>query len=72
MELNLVGLEQKLDSLLSQCKKLASENKSLRSEYESLLAQRTEPLGLRAIRKNRREAAPARRSIVAEAHHILL
>lgn len=42
MESNILGLEQKIETLISECKRLSSENRSLKSEQGSLLAEKTQ------------------------------
>lgn len=42
METNILGLEQKIESLISECKRLTSENKNLKTETGTLLSQKTQ------------------------------
>ena len=42
METNILGLEQKIESLISECKRLTSENKNLKTETGRLLSQKTQ------------------------------
>lgn len=42
MEANILGLEQRIETLISECKRLNSENRSLKSEQGSLLAEKTQ------------------------------
>lgn len=42
METNIVGLEQRVETLISECKRLSSENRSLKTEQGSLLEQKTQ------------------------------
>lgn len=42
MEANILGLEQRLETLISECKRLGNENRSLKSEQSELLAEKTQ------------------------------
>ena len=42
MEANILGLEQRLETLISECKRLGNENRSLKSEQNDLLSQKTQ------------------------------
>ena len=42
MEANILGLEQRIETLISECKRLSSENRSLKSEQGDLLAEKTQ------------------------------
>ena len=42
MESNLIGLEQRIESLISECRRLTTENRSLRSEQGALLEEKTQ------------------------------
>lgn len=42
MEANILGLEQRLETLISECKRLSTENRSLKSEQGTLLAEKTQ------------------------------
>lgn len=42
MEANILGLEQRIETLISECKRLTTENKSLKSEQGELLAEKTQ------------------------------
>lgn len=42
MESNIVNLEQKIDTLIGECRRLQEENRSLRTHHESLVAERTQ------------------------------
>jgi len=42
METNILGLEQKIETLISECKRLSSENRVLKSEQGSLLSEKTQ------------------------------
>ncbi|MGI9316814.1 MAG: TIGR02449 family protein [bacterium] len=42
METNIVGLEQRIETLITECKRLSSENRSLKTEQGSLLEQKTQ------------------------------
>lgn len=42
MEANMVGLEQRIETLISECKRLSTENRSLKTEQNSLLAEKTQ------------------------------
>ena len=40
MEANLIGLEQRVESLISACKRLNNENTSLKSEQQALISEK--------------------------------
>lgn len=42
MEANILGLEQRIETLISECKRLNSENRSLKTEHSSLVAEKTQ------------------------------
>lgn len=42
MEANVVGLEQRVETLIDECKRLSVENQSLKSEQSELLAAKTQ------------------------------
>jgi len=42
MEANILGLEQRIETLISECKRLSNENRSLKSEQGDLLAEKTQ------------------------------
>lgn len=42
MEANFVGLEQRIETLISECKRLSNENRSLKSEQGALLEEKTQ------------------------------
>jgi len=42
MEANILGLEQRIETLISECKRLNSENRSLKTEHNSLVAEKTQ------------------------------
>ena len=42
MEANIIGLEQRIDTLISECRRLNTENRSLKSEQGELLAEKTQ------------------------------
>jgi len=42
MESNILGLEQRIDTLINECKRLSSENRSLKSEHGELLTEKTQ------------------------------
>ncbi|MFT5136048.1 MAG: cell division protein ZapB [Arenicella sp.] len=42
MELNMLGLEQRIETLISECKRLSNENRSLKTEHVSLLSEKTQ------------------------------
>lgn len=42
MEANILGLEQRIETLISECKRLSSENRSLKSEQGNLLTEKTQ------------------------------
>ena len=41
METNILSLEQRIETLISECKRLGNENKSLKLEQSSLLTEST-------------------------------
>ena len=42
MEANIIGLEQRIENLISECKRLSTENRNLKTEQNSLLAEKTQ------------------------------
>ncbi len=38
---NILGLEQRIENLISECRRLSSENRMLKSEQNSLLEEKT-------------------------------
>jgi len=42
MEANIIGLEQRIETLISECRRLNTENRSLKSEQGDLLAEKTQ------------------------------
>ncbi len=42
MEANINGLEQRIETLISECRRLNTENRSLKSEQGDLLAEKTQ------------------------------
>lgn len=42
MEANINGLEQRIDTLISECRRLNTENRSLKSEQGELLTEKTQ------------------------------
>ena len=42
MEANILGLEQRIETLISECKRLGNENRSLKSEQSALLTESTQ------------------------------
>ncbi|MBX2847690.1 MAG: hypothetical protein KTR16_05185 [Acidiferrobacterales bacterium] len=42
METNIVGLEQKIESLINECKRLTGENRALKSEQGALITEKTQ------------------------------
>ena len=42
MESNIGGLEQRIETLISECKRLGNENRSLKTEQGSLLEEKTQ------------------------------
>ena len=42
METNILGLEQRIETLISECKRLSNENRVLKTEQGSLLEQKTQ------------------------------
>lgn len=42
MEANIHGLEQRIETLISECKRLGNENRTLKSEQNTLLAETTQ------------------------------
>ena len=42
MEANILGLEQRLDTLINECRRLSNENRSLKSEQSELLSEKTQ------------------------------
>lgn len=39
---NIINLEQKIDTLISECQRLVGENRNLRQNHDSLIAERTQ------------------------------
>ncbi|MBT8114716.1 MAG: hypothetical protein KJP04_05025 [Arenicella sp.] len=42
METNIVGLEQRIETLINECRRLTNENRSLKTEQGALLEQKTQ------------------------------
>lgn len=42
MEANVVGLEQRIETLINECRRLTTENRTLKSEQTDLLAEKTQ------------------------------
>ena len=42
MEANIIGLEQRIDTLINECRRLNTENRSLKSEQGELLDEKTQ------------------------------
>jgi cell division protein ZapB len=42
MEANIFGLEQRIETLIGECKRLSSENRNLKTEQDSLLSEKTQ------------------------------
>ena len=42
MEANILGLEQRIETLIGECKRLVSENRSLKTEQHSLMSEKTQ------------------------------
>jgi cell division protein ZapB len=42
MELNIQGLEQRVETLINECKRLSNENRSLKTEHVTLLSEKTQ------------------------------
>lgn len=42
MESNIFGLEQRIDTLINECKRLSNENRSLKTEHGELLTEKTQ------------------------------
>lgn len=42
MDTNILGLEQRIETLINECRRLSTENKSLKSEQGALLAEKTQ------------------------------
>ena len=42
MESNILGLEQRVDTLITECKRLNNENRSLKTEHGILLTEKTQ------------------------------
>ena len=42
METNILGLEQKVETLINECKRLNGENRTLKSEQNTLLSEKTQ------------------------------
>ena len=55
MNINISGLEQRIDALIGECKRLADENKSLRNSHEDLITEKTELREKNRIARSRLE-----------------
>jgi len=42
MEANILGLEQRIETLIGECKRLSSENRTLKTEQNSLMSEKTQ------------------------------
>ena len=42
MEANIHGLEQRIETLIGECKRLSSENRNLKTEQHSLMGEKTQ------------------------------
>ena len=42
METNILGLEQRIENLISECRRLNNENRSLKSEHGTLIAEKSQ------------------------------
>ena len=42
MEADIIGLEQRVDTLINECRRLSSENRVLKTEQSQLLNERSE------------------------------
>ena len=42
METDLIGLEHRIETLISECKRLSKENRSLKTEQGALLTEKTQ------------------------------
>lgn len=42
MEANMIGLEQRIETLIGECKRLSSENRNLKTEQHSLMTEKTQ------------------------------
>jgi len=42
MEANILGLEQRIETLIGECKRLSSENRNLKTEQHSLMSEKTQ------------------------------
>ena len=42
MEANIIGLEQRIETLIGECKRLSSENQTLKTEQHSLMTEKTQ------------------------------
>ncbi|MFT6031640.1 MAG: cell division protein ZapB [Arenicella sp.] len=42
MEANMIGLEQRIETLIGECKRLTSENRNLKTEQHSLMSEKTQ------------------------------
>ncbi len=42
MQASFSGLEQRVETLINECRRLSSENQSLKSEQQSLLSEKTQ------------------------------
>ena len=55
MDINIQNLEQRLDTLIGECKRLNEENKSLRDSREGLLTEKTQLTEKNRIARSRLE-----------------
>ena len=42
MEANIIGLEQRIETLIGECKRLSTENRTLKTEQHSLMTEKTQ------------------------------
>ena len=42
MEANMLGLEQRIETLIGECKRLSGENRNLKTEQHSLMSEKTQ------------------------------
>ncbi len=42
MEASFLGLEQRVETLINECRRLSSENHSLKSEHQTLIAEKSQ------------------------------
>ncbi len=42
MEASFIGLEQRVESLISECRRLTTENQSLKSDQQAMVAEKTQ------------------------------